>query len=75
MKDDFFEFLVATDQVDEFLGLKDEYNDIDKEIKEIEKYILRLERNGIYTDYQKEDLEFNKKRLKELKNIKKEQQR
>lgn len=75
MKDDFFEFLVATDQVDEFLGLKDEYKDIDKEITEIEKYILRLERNGIYTDYQKEDLEFNKKRLKELKNIKKEQQR
>ena len=75
MKDDFFEFLVATDQVDEFLGLKDEYKDIDKEIKEIEEYILRLERNGIYTDYQKEDLEFNKKRLKELKNIKKEQQR
>ena len=75
MKDEFFEFLVATDQVDEFLGLKDEYKDIDKEIKEIEEYILRLERNGIYTDYQKEDLEFNKKRLKELKNIKKEQQR
>ena len=73
MKDDFFEFLVATDQVDDFLGLKDEYKDIDKEIKEIEEYILRLERNGIYTDYQKEDLEFNKKRLKELKNIKKEQ--
>ena len=75
MKDDFFEFLVATDQVDEFLGLKDEYKDIDKEITEIEEYILRLERNGIYTNYQKEDLEYNKKRLKELKNIKKEQQR
>ena len=75
MKDDFLDFLIATDQIDEFLGLKDEYKDIDKEIKEIEEYILRLERNGIYTDYQKEDLEFNKKRLKELKNIKKEQQR
>ena len=73
MKDDFFEFLVATDQVDDFLGLKDEYKDIDKEIKEIEEYILRLERNGIYTDYQKADLEFNKNRLKELQNIKQEQ--
>jgi len=49
-----------------------EINDIKKEIKEIEEYISRLENNGIYTDYQKEDLEFNKKRLKEL--IKKEQE-
>ena len=45
------------------------YKDIDKEIREIEEYILRLESNGIYTDYQKEDLEYNKKRLEELRKI------
>lgn len=45
----------------DFIELKNDYKDIDKEIREIEEYILRLENNGIYTDYQKEDLEYNKK--------------
>ena len=37
----------------DFIELKNDYKDIDKEIREIEEYILRLESNGIYTDYQK----------------------
>ena len=41
MNDDFYNFLVATDQLDEFLGLKDEV--LDKEIKETEDYISKLE--------------------------------
>ncbi len=53
----------------DFIELKNYYKDIDKEIREIEEYILRLESNGIYTDYQKEDLEYNKKRLEELRKI------
>lgn len=53
----------------DFIELKNDYKDIDKEIREIEEYILRLESNGIYTDYQKEDLKYNKKRLEELRKI------
>lgn len=53
----------------DFIELKNDYKDIDKEIREIEEYILRLESNGIYTDYQKEDLEYNNKRLEELRKI------
>ena len=43
MNDDFYNFLVATDQLDEFLGLKDEA--LDKEIKETEDYMKKAEEN------------------------------
>ena len=72
MNDDILDYLIATDNLDEFLGIKDEYRDIDKEIKDTEEYISRLEHNGIYTKFQKEDLEYNKKLLEELKKKAKE---
>ena len=43
MNDDFYNFLVATDQLDEFLGLKDEA--LDKEIKDTEDYMKKAEEN------------------------------
>lgn len=66
--DDMLDYLIATDTIDEFLG-NDPAEDIKKEIYEIEKYIKNLEKNGIYTEWQKKDLEYNKKRLEELKNM------
>ena len=72
MNDDFYNFLVATDQLDEFLGLKDEA--LDKEIKDTEDYISKLEEFGIQTDFQEQDLKYNKQRLEELKKIKNESQ-
>lgn len=72
MNDDFYNFLVATDQLDEFLGLKDEA--LDKEIKETEDYISKLEEFGIYSDFQEQDLKYNKQRLEELKKRKNENQ-
>ena len=68
MNEGFYNFLVATDQLDEFLGLKDEA--LDKEIEETEDYISKLEKFGIHTDFQKEDLKYNKTRLEELKRMK-----
>ena len=68
MNEGFYNFLVATDQLDEFLGLKDEA--LDKEIEETEDYISKLEEFGIHTDFQKEDLKYNKTRLEELKRMK-----
>ena len=65
MNDDFYNFLVATDQLDEFLGLKDEA--LDKEIKETEDYISKLEEFGIHSDFQEQDLKYNRQRLEELK--------
>ena len=65
INDDFYNFLVATDQLDEFLGLKDEA--LDKEIKETEDYISKLEEFGIHSKFQEQDLKYNKQRLKELK--------
>lgn len=73
MNDDFFNYLVATDELDDFLGLKDEFKTkeaIDKEIEEIKIYNQRLNDNGIYTDWQKKDLEYNKNRLKQLEELK-----
>ena len=72
MNDDFYNFLVATDQLDEFLGLKDEA--LDKEIKETEDYISKLEEFGIHSDFQEQDLKNNKQRLEELKKKKNENQ-
>ena len=65
--DDLLDYLIATDTIDEFLG-NDNQEQIKKEIKEIEEYIKRLETNGIYTEWQKKDLEYNKRKLAELKN-------
>ena len=65
INDYFYNFLVATDQLDEFLGLKDEA--LDKEIKETEDYISKLEEFGIHSKFQEQDLKYNKQRLKELK--------
>ena len=48
MNEDFYNFLVATDQLDEFLGLKDEA--LDKEIEETEDYISKLEELMSNTD-------------------------
>ena len=73
MKDDLLDYLITTDTLDDFLGLKEEYKEaeaIDKEIKEIENYIKKLKNNGILTDWQKKDLEYNENRLKELRNLK-----
>ena len=70
MNDDFYNFLVATDQLDEFLGLKDEA--LDKEIKETEDYISKLEEFGIHSDFQEQDLKYNTQRLEELKKRKNE---
>lgn len=73
LNDDFFNYLVATDELDDFLGLKDEFKTkeaIDKEIEEIKIYNQRLNDNGIYTDWQKKDLEYNKNRLKQLEELK-----
>lgn len=72
MKDDFYNFLVATDQLDEFLGLKDEA--LDKEIKETEDYISKLEEFRIHSNFQEQDLKYNKQRLEELKKRKNENQ-
>ena len=76
MKDnELFDYLVATDELDNFLGLKDEFKtkeEIYKEINEIEEYIDRLKANGIYTDWQKNDLKYNENRLKALKELKEE---
>ncbi len=43
---------------------------IDREINEIEVYIERLKSNGIYTDWQKQDLQYNENRLKALNELK-----
>ena len=43
---------------------------IDRELNEIEVYIERLKSNGIYTDWQKQDLQYNKNRLKALNELK-----
>lgn len=64
--DDLLDYLIATDTIDEFLG-NDNKEQIKKEIKETEEYIKRLETNGIYTEWQKKDLEYNKRKLAELK--------
>ena len=72
MNDDFYNFLVATDQLDEFLGLKDEA--LDTEIKETEDYISKLEECGIHSKFQEQDLKYNKQRLEELKKRKNENQ-
>jgi cell fate (sporulation/competence/biofilm development) regulator YmcA (YheA/YmcA/DUF963 family) len=67
--DKLFNYLVATDQVDEFCRLKDEYKskkDIEREIDETKTHIKRLKEQGIYTDWQKKDLKYNEQRLKEL---------
>ena len=70
MNEEFYNYLVATDQLDEFLGLKDEA--LDKEIKDTEDYISKLEEFGIQTDFQEQDLKYNKQRLEELKKRKNE---
>lgn len=44
-------------------------NSLSKEIEEIEKYIERLKKHGIYTEWQKKDLEYNQNRLSELKRL------
>lgn len=49
---------------------ENDLKNIDEEIRKTEEYIKRLESNGIYTDWQKEDLKFNKNLLKELKELK-----
>ena len=72
MNDDFYNFLVATDQLDEFLGLIDEA--LDREIKETEDYISKLEEFGIHSKFQEQDLKYNKQRLEELKKRKNENQ-
>lgn|GEM_PF-4882020 len=43
---------------------------IDRELNEIEVYIERLKSNGIYTDWQKQDLQYNENRLKALNELK-----
>ena len=72
MNNDFYNFLVATEQLDDFLGLTDEA--LDKEIIETEEYIKKLEEFGIHTDFQQEDLKYNKTRLEKLKKRKAENQ-
>ena len=70
-----FDYLVATDELDNFLGLKDEFKSkeaIDLEIKEVEEYIDRLKTNGTYTEWQKNDLKYNENRLKALKELRKD---
>ena len=60
-------------KIDDFSNLKDEFKTIEsinKEISEIEVYIKRLQSNGIYTDWQKKDLQYNENRLKALKVLK-----
>jgi len=57
----------------DFSELKNEFKtmeSIDKEINEIEVYIERLKSSGIYTDWQKQDLQYNENRLKALKKLK-----
>ncbi len=57
----------------DFSELKNEFKtmeSIDKEINEIEVYIEKLKSNGIYTDWQKQDLQYNENRLKALKKLK-----
>lgn len=64
--DDLLDYLIATDTIDEFLE-NDNKEQIKKKIKETEEYIKRLVTNGIYTEWQKKDLEYNKRKLAELK--------
>lgn len=59
--------------MNDFSELKNEFKtieSIDKEINEIEVYIERLKSNGIYTDWQKQDLQYNTNRLNALKELK-----
>lgn len=59
--------------MNDFSDLKKEFKtieSIDKEINEIEVYIERLKSNGIYTDWQKQDLQYNENRLKALNELK-----
>ena len=59
--------------MNDFSELKKEFKtieSIDKEINEIEVYIERLKSNGIYTDWQKQDLQYNTNRLNALKELK-----
>lgn len=59
--------------MNDFSELKKEFKtieSIDKEINEIEVYIERLKSNGIYTDWQKQDLQYNENRLKALNELK-----
>lgn len=59
--------------MNDFSELKNEFKtieSIDKEINEIEIYIERLKSNGIYTDWQKQDLQYNTNRLNALKELK-----
>ena len=59
--------------MNDFSELKKEFKtieSIDKEINEIEVYIERLKSNGIYTDWQKQDLQYNTNKLNALKELK-----
>ena len=59
--------------MNDFSELKNKFKtieSIDKEINEIEVYIERLKSNGIYTDWQKQDLQYNTNRLNALKELK-----
>ena len=59
--------------MNDFSELENEFKtieSIDRELNEIEVYIERLKSNGIYTDWQKQDLQYNENRLKALKELK-----
>lgn len=62
--------------LDEIIGFdpfeitEKDYENKDAEIQKIEEYIKRLKQSGIYTDWQKSDLEYNQNLLKELKEFK-----
>ena len=59
--------------MNDFSELKKEFKtieSIDRELNEIEVYIERLKSNGIYTDWQKQDLQYNENRLKALNELK-----
>lgn len=59
--------------MNDFSELKNKFKtieSIDKEINEIEVYIERLKSNGIYTDWQKQDLQYNTNKLNALKELK-----
>lgn len=49
---------------------ENDYKKIDEKIKKIEEYISKLNELGVYSDWQKKDLEFNQNLLTELKKIK-----
>jgi len=59
--------------MNDFSELKKEFKTIEsinKEINEIEVYIERLKSNGIYTVWQKQDLQYNENKLKALNELK-----